>query len=521
MKLWQFASFCGAFAFGVGLRSLFELSLNEVVWLLLVSFGLGVWWRRNRSAISAPVVFTLSFTFLFCALGIFRTELHSWQFVTSPLQSQVGSEVSFTGTVIREPDRRERTQHLYVQIEKEIVLVTADRLLDVSYGDYLAVSGTLRQPEAFTTDFGRTFDYPGYLRARGVAHTMSFAEVTVLEKNNGNGILSALLSLKHQIMRSIEQFIPEPYAGLGEGLLLGVKQALGDQLEEDFRKTGIIHIVVLSGYNVMLVVAFVMFGLSFFLRQHWRLAAGLLAIICFALIVGLSATVVRASIMASLLLIATTFGRNYDVLRALLFAGVFMILINPYLLLYDIGFQLSFMATLGLILAVPHFESTIATATTRISIKEYVFATTATQIAVLPLLLYHIGEVSLVSIAVNVLVLPAVPIAMLLTFLTSLAGFVFTPLTSLIAYGAYLVLAYIIIIAEWFATLPFSAISVPAFSPRWILVYYVALWFVWRHFTKRNHDQDTFRDWQIEEEPIIKSSGAGQSVPDDLPVFFR
>jgi len=150
-------------------------------------------------------------------------------------------------------------------------------------------------------------------------------------------------------MRSIEAVIPEPQVGLAEGLLLGVKQALGDELEVVFRKTGIIHIVVLSGYNVMLVVIFITYVLSYVLPYRARVPFGILAIVCFAVLVGLSATVVRASIMASLILFARATGRTYAVMRALCFAGVIMVLINPYLLVYDVGFQLSFLATLGLI----------------------------------------------------------------------------------------------------------------------------------------------------------------------------
>ena len=132
-----------------------------------------------------------------------------------------------------------------------------------------------------------------------------------------------------------------------------MKRALGKDLEEVFRTVGIIHIVVLSGYNIMIVADAIMRVLALFFFPRTRLIIGVGTIALFAILVGLSATVVRASMMAALVLIARGTGRQYAVLRALAFAGTVMLLINPYLLVYDPVFQLSFLATLGLILLSP------------------------------------------------------------------------------------------------------------------------------------------------------------------------
>jgi competence protein ComEC len=313
-----------------------------------------------------------------------------------------------------------------------------------------------------------------------------------------------------------------------------VKQALGDTLEDAFRQTGIIHIVVLSGYNVMLVVAFVMYVFSYFLPLRARVIAGLCAITAFALLVGLSATVVRASIMAGLLLIASALGRTYDVLRGLLLAGAFMLLLNPYLLVYDVGFQLSFLATLGLILVAPQFENLLAQVPTKIGVREFMIATVATQIAVLPLLLYQIGELSLVAVFVNVLVLPMVPVAMLLTFIVGMAAMVSAPLASLFVYPTYLSLTYIIEVALWWASVPFAAVVIPAFPFYVVPIAYFALgavlwWCANRQPRVAEINNSNLSDWTIVEEvsevapkSAFNKSGAPQSgAPDETPVFFR
>ena len=335
-----------AFAIGVGIATVQSVSLSVMYFFVLLAGVLVVVARRHDAVRPARHLTLIALALLMLTVGVLRTEIYKDQFEQSVFDNQIGSEVMFSGTVVREPDVRERSTHLYVETGDEIVLVIVDRHLQISYGDELLLSGEIEKPESFETDLGRTFDYGAYLEARGVTHVLRYPESVALSSGDGNYLITILLRVKHTLMEGIESVITEPQAGLAEGLLLGVKQALGDTLETTFRQSGIIHIVVLSGYNVMLVVAFFRFFMKS-LPRWWQLGLGLLAIVAFALIVGLSATVVRATIMAGLVLLAGTLSRTYDVMRALFFAGFIMLMINPYLLLYDIGFQLSFMATLG------------------------------------------------------------------------------------------------------------------------------------------------------------------------------
>lgn len=511
------------FAVGVAFRSVFPLGLPEVVWILLIGLGLLLVWRKNNQAVFAPQTLILTLVLFALALGILRTEIATWSQGISVLENQIIQSVTVVGTVVREPDLRARTVNLYTKVGDDLLLVSADRHLNVSYGDTIEVAGTLKRPESFTSDLGREFNYPGYLLARGVEYQISFADVTVSASGEGNILILFLLQLKHRLMIAIEHVIPEPQAGLGEGLLLGVKQALGEDLETAFRQTGIIHIVVLSGYNVMLIVAFVMYFLAFIFSKRVRTVVGILAIVCFALIVGLSATVVRASIMACLLLIAQAFGRTYDVLRALLLAGAVMVFFNPYLLLFDIGFQLSFMATVGLVLVAPTFETLLAKAPARIGIKDFLVATIATQIAVLPLILYYIGEISLIAVVVNVLVLPAVPLAMLLTFAAGVVGLLLPAAAVPVGFLANLILEYIIIIATWFAKVPFASVAVPAF-PVWGIgiLYAVIIGFLW-WYTKVRQSRNEFDSWTIEIEEDTKIGMSPGDTPTQIntPIFFR
>lgn len=450
-----------AFTFGILVNSL-ELTPLYICMLLLGAVFIYGWvWHR----LFVNVVWgALLIAGIFVSLGFVRME-YAWSKVgTSPLAQLVGDKVVLEGVVVREPERRERTLVLYVKTDTDVVAVFADRYETIQYGDSVKISGTLKKPKSFVTDLGRTFYYPGYLLARGVEYTISFPRIEYINSGQGNTLIGILLKIKAKFVQALGGSLPEPAHGLGVGLLLGVKSGLGSELEEAFRATGIIHIVVLSGYNILLVVTFVSFLLTCIVPPRTRLVCGLIVIICFALMVGLSATVVRACIMAAICLVAQTFGRVYEVLRGLLCAGMIMLIINPFLLVFDVGFQLSFLATLGLVLGTPLATPFLSNVRLPRSFKELAVATVVTQIAVLPVLLYQIGEFSIVSVLVNILVLPMVPVAMLLTFITGFIAILSPLLATILVYPTYLALQYIVMVAQFFASLPWAVLYIPAFS---------------------------------------------------------
>ena len=330
-----------------------------------------------------------------------------------------------------------------------------------------------------------------------------------------------LFTQKHTFQSAIENAILQPMAGLGEGVLLGVRGALPDDLESAFRTTGIIHIVVLSGYNIMIVVEWLTYVLAFFFGPRMRMVLGIIAIATFVLLVGASATAVRAGVMASLLLVARGTGRTYAVLRALFLAAVCMLIANPFLLVHDPGFQLSFLATIGLIVLASKIESYVVGIPERFGLRTIVTATLATQIFVLPLLLYQTGLFSVVSLVVNALVLPMVPVAMMLTFVTGVTGTILASVGLMFGFIASLSLSYIVWIAEVFAALPFAAFSVDAF-PFWVVcVLYVGLaLFLMRPRRGTNIDDvSELASWTIEED--IETPEGTTRAPSGVSPFSR
>ena len=548
MQIATFYTAALSFFVGVFITTFYTLSLPTITWLFCVGAALVFLYVKQRTTNKATSgVLYSCLVLLFFAAGALRIEVAQWNFLQSELLTEVGASVVFEGKVVTEPDKRERVTYLTIQTGNDKILVGVDAFSTVTYGDVVEVRGVLAVPTSFETDLGRTFNYASYLKAKGIQYQISFAQVQILRSNEGNVLVENLLVLKHSFMEQIERYLAEPAAGLGEGLLLGVKQGLGEELETAFRKTGIIHIVVLSGYNIMLVVVFVMTILGFFLPKKPRVFFGIAAIAAFALLVGLSATVVRASIMAVILLLTQVTSRTYLVVRGLVLAGLIMVIHNPFLLAYDVGFQLSFLATLGLIFITPHFEALLQRVTSAWNVKTFLVATLGAQVAVLPLLLYQIGEFSVVSVVVNVLVLPMVPVAMLLTFCVGLFGYISVTLATILSYPAYFSLLYIIKAAELFVQVPFAAVAVPAFPfPVVVFAYGLMVYVLYKKYdpalvgrgselgesllipkTDNSKTEDELASWTIEEEfdaQLIKTASVYKTEAVDevvTPTLFR
>ncbi len=395
--------------------------------------------------------------------GMVRMEIAASAEAFSVFDHGVESEVELHGLVVADPDVREATQYLIVRVGEARVRVTANRYQAIAYGDSVTVTGRLKSPEPFLTDTGRLFNYPMYLRAKGVAYVIPYGQVTVTDRGGGLWVVARLYELKGWAVFALEQSLPAPESALAAGILLGVAETLGP-LADDFRTVGLTHIVVLSGYNLMLVVAAITVVASAVPSWRVRLLFALCFVIAFAVMVGLTPSVTRATIMAVLMIGAILLGRRYDPLRALLLVVVAMVLWNPYVLGYDLGFQLSVLATLGIIAVAPRLELQLATAPVSVSLRELLTATVATQLAVLPVLLYAVGEVSLVAVVANVLVLPVVPIAMLGSVVALLGFFIWPGAAPFFAFPAHLALSYIITVTETMARVPYASVLVPSVS---------------------------------------------------------
>ncbi len=462
---------CAGFASGLLCRSLFIFPWQVPAFVfILATLSFAAWRIWPRLAYVVCAVSLLGF-----ALGAGRVMLEPEK-LPAPFVPLLETEVVLEGIVASEPDIRETTQRITVAVSKDgaetNVLAVVPLYPEVRFGSRVRIEGTFALPEPFETDTGRTFRYDRFLAKDGVFALVTFGSLTIIAPPEG--ILASgrgmLIDAKRTFQAALARAIPEPGASLASGLITGGKQGLGPELLDLFIVAGLVHIVVLSGYNVMIVAEGVLRALGFLPKRIAALAAGG-TIILFVLAAGAGAASVRAGLMALLALVARATGRTYAVVRALLIVGIVMLLINPLLLAYDPGFQLSFMATLGLILLAPILESHLGFIHSPFW-RDLIAATLAAQMAVLPILLYQTGLFSLVSVPANLLVLPVVPLAMALSALAGVTGALLPSLAPLLGLPAHLLLSYIIESARFFAALPLAAVSVPQFPFVVVVVLY-------------------------------------------------
>lgn len=455
--------------------------------VLAYSFLLGTWPGVAALVVVASALFLLPRTkvsilagvFMFlAALGMARV-MFVPAVLPEPFRELVGSEVEIEGIVVSDPDLREVSKRLTIETHKEgattRILVVAPVYPEVRYGERIRAEGELTLPEAFATDDGRTFSYDKFLAKDGVFALLENADVEVIAPRSG--ILAttrgALSDFKFAGIDALTRALPEPQASLAAGLILGGKQGLGATLLDDFIASGLVHIVVLSGYNVMIVAEFVLRAFGFLPKRRAALL-GTLTIAAFVLAAGAGAASVRAGIMAGVAVFGRATGRTYDAFRALLLAGVLMVLISPLTLAFDPGFQLSFIATLGLIFGAPLVERRLAFIQSAF-LREIAAATIAAQVSVLPLLLYQNGLFSLVALPANLLVLPIIPLTMLTSAFAGVAGFLIPGIAPVLAFPAYLLLSYVISVVEIAAQLPLATFSLPSFPFILVLFAYALL----------------------------------------------
>ena len=371
-----------------------------------------------------------------------------------------------------------KRQDIDIDTEKTKILVTVGFDEEFHYGDELSVRGTLEKPENFVTDQGKDFDYINYLKKDGILYLINYAEVEILSEDNGSNIKQSLFTVKDQFLEQISFVIRSPESLLLGGLILGEKSAFSQELRQDFINTGTIHIVALSGYNVTIVAEWIM-KMFYFLPLMWSFVAGILGILLFVIMAGGQSTAVRAGTMAVLALFARATGRNYDVARILILVGVFMIIWNPLVLVHDVSFQLSFIATVAVIFYAPRIEKYFNWMPKKLGLRDMLAVTTACYIFVLPFVLYKMGNLSLVALPANVLVLPFIPPIMLLGFLTGFLGIIWYGLSVPFGYGAYLLLDYQLYVINLLANVPFATFSLPSF-PLWIVViiYFYFIYFL-------------------------------------------
>lgn len=391
--------FVAAFFAGILSASLSSLGMESLFYFIF--FGLFIWKPR------------FSLIFLGFILGILRVEIFE---AHEPHDVPWNETLTFEGEVIAEVDLRMDHQKVTLETEWGRVLLTLSLYEDVEFGDVLTVKGRL-EPAPEEED---GYAYADYLALHRTWILMPTPQILSVEKA-GLSFFSSIFDFKRSIETRIQSLYFEPEASFVAGLLLGSRKGLPDELTLAFQRTGLSHIVAISGYNISLLVAALFYVLSF-LDFKKRIIFSSVGILIFVILVGASAAVLRAGLMGLLTLWGLYAGRKSQALFGLLWSALIMTLINPYTLIYDIGFQLSFAATLGILLFHPMLSGAVPEWKRFVWIRESLLLTLSAQITTTPFMLFYFGRFSLVSPLANLLVAPFIPLAMFFSGLSLLFG---------------------------------------------------------------------------------------------------
>ncbi len=389
--------------------------------------------------------------FWLCIVALICCALYS-AFASIDRNYPYDTKVHFTGFVAAEPDVRMDGVRYTIQTKAYGNVYTKYALFPrFYYGDMLDVSCKLTKPEQI-----EDFAYDKYLARYDMFAICDNATINKIGEGSGNSAMRTILKLKESVAERIRILWQEPHASFMAGLLYGYRGGLGS-LNDLFSATGVTHIVAISGYNISIVSAILMKICTYMLiprkKAFWCIVVGIIGFLIFA---GLSASVVRAGVMGIIVLLAGQMGRKSRVLNVLVLTATIMAISNPYILLYDAGFQLSFISTIGLIYLSPKIEKYFTKVPEKFALRESVTSTFSAIIATLPLILFQFKRLSIVAPLVNVLILWLIPWIMAIGFFAVILSYIFMPLGIALSWIAYMAMEYIIRVVTFFAHIPFA-----------------------------------------------------------------
>jgi len=511
---------CLVFIFGLGLASF--LSVNflqpEIWWFVAAVFFLILtllFWPSERVGLKSPAFYFLLAGILFFSIWRYAVGLPAD--TPDKVWHYNGQIVTARGFIANEPDIRETSQKLEISVseicadspEKDKpcpylkvsgrVLVTAALYPEYKYGDELAFTCELKQPEEFNG-----FAYDRYLARYDIYSVCYYPKILtspnpLLSKegdysvlplskgeskrglSGGNIFYRKIFALKNVLTGLIDAGLSEPESSLARPIVFGGQQGLAQNIRDDFQKVGLTHIMAVSGFNISIIAAVVMatlLGLGLPRRYAFYLASLFLA--GYIILVGAPASATRAGLMGFLVLWALKLGRLNKITNSLILAAAVLLLINPRLLRDDVGFQLSFLAIAGLVYAYPILEALwqkLKLPKLK-GVSDALLITLAAQVFTLPILAYNFSQISLIAPLSNIAVLWVLPILTILILIALPLSFLLPSLSFIFFLPSFILTKYILFMVRFFAGLPHSFLTVDYLPLSWVILYYVFIIYI-------------------------------------------
>ena len=419
-------------------------------------------------------------------IGFVRSEKMIKQRDQNILQNYEG-EIFLTGIVSEIPTNKQKSKEIIINVisinnegkqiypHHEKILVVNSLYPDYDYGDVLEIIGILDSPDQIGD-----FDYKSHLANKQIYGLIYRPKIKILRQNQGNVFLGLVSDLRLYLENQIKRSFPEPEASLLSGVVLGIKNDLPEEFDNNLRRTGTTHIVVVSGSNISFVFLFLS-SLTVVIGKKQTLIISLFGTFFYVVLVGFDPPVMRSLLMVLPVISARLLGKEAQSINNLLLSASVMLLFNPFLIT-DLSFQLSFMATLGIIILYPILQEFFNIGVPLL--KEIIFTSLSAQIMTWPITVTNFQEFSIISILVNIIVLPIVPILTYGGFLFLVCSLILKPILPLVGWVLYFPLVYLTSIVNWFGKMSWVSLQLESISPYFGYIYFgVLTLFVFLHKT--------------------------------------
>lgn len=371
---------------------------------------------------------------------------------------QAGDRVKIRTQLTQEPTIANQNQYF----KTKGILIKTSSSLEFHYGDQLEIMGIVNKN-----------------KRKSFLDQFEIINPQITKIKSSNRFLRTIFQFRQRLEQVINQTLPEPQASLLSGIFLGIQKTLAYDFYQALKTTGTLHIIVASGMNISLLAGSLGDFLSRFLKRKPALIVSLVCILIYCFMAGMNPPIIRAGLMASALYLANFTGREADGLWILILTGGMMLFINP-LFLFDIGFQLSFMATAGLITLTPFFQKLFFKIPFIKIFNEPLSETLGAIIFTAPILIITFGQFNPLAIIPNTLILWLIPYLLYLGLLISMIGLFFGSLAQFLAWLAWLPLTYVIQVIKFFGKFKLFDLRLENFSWIFGLGYYLVLFACYR-----------------------------------------
>ena len=439
----------------------FEFFPNVILLIGGIGLVLSIFWRK----------FWIGMLAAFLLANFYGQWRNFHDFRDDQLVNHINEEVELSGTITSFPDTREKSNRAYVRISalsplpsgegqgegKSLgtLLLVVPPDTELNYGDEIKFTGKITRPRSFTG-----FDYMAFLKRYGaqtiVRNPQEFE--TLSSGTGGNPLLRTAKTTRDFLAHNLRKALPEPHSTIAMGVLLGVKNQLPDFTAQDFKNSGLQHLLIVSGTNVTIVIIFI----SILLRRFGRramFAGSMGALIFFVAMTGADAPVLRSAIMGAVVGLAAVMGKFSDARNLVLLSAAIIGIFDPKIVQSDVGFFLSFAATLGIVLGTPVLMQTFRKVTDVFELRSLLAVSIGAQIAVMPVLGYFFGNFPVSGLLSNLIAGPLVPFSMLFSFTATILGAGPVIFAKIIGIPAFVVLEALLQVAKFFGQFPLLTVS--------------------------------------------------------------